>query len=327
MNAAGKRRPSCTTAATPSSATFWNALATDNSRKSSRSAMTRSARPNWAASKSKLPERLVNVGIAEQNMVGVGAGLANGGRLPFVCGASPLSDRTIAGTDQGRYLLLQRQREARGHLVRNGLWRAWANPSFRSRTSPGLRVLPNLPVIAPCDSHRDGGCRGVGGRLTTGPVFLRLSRVGVPDLLARRSQVRAWQGQSACATVPTITLIANGTLTHRMLKAAEISRGNGASRHRVLNMATVRPIDEDAIVAAAQRNRCDRDGGRAFDLRRPRLRGCRGGGRQCPRSDEAPGRSRRLCSRPDRLSSSSMNSAWLPSAIADAAAQVLIKRK
>lgn len=41
--------------------------------------------------KSKFPERLVNVGIAEQNMVGVGAGLANGGQLPFVCGASCFS--------------------------------------------------------------------------------------------------------------------------------------------------------------------------------------------------------------------------------------------
>jgi len=66
--------------------------------------------------KSKFPDRLVNVGIAEQNMVGVGAGLANGGRLPFVCGAAPfLTGRSLeqikADTERDKFMSAEEAKE------------------------------------------------------------------------------------------------------------------------------------------------------------------------------------------------------------------------
>ncbi len=111
-----------------------------------------------------------------------------------------------------------------------------------------IRALPNVPVIAPADrietaavikwaAAHQGGC------------FLRLSRVGVPDLFPEDHDFE--MGQANVLHEGTdVTLIANGTLSYRAIIAANILKTNGISA-RVLNMATVRPIDSAAIIAAA----------------------------------------------------------------------------
>jgi transketolase len=111
------------------------------------------------------------------------------------------------------------------------------------------RVLPNLPVIAPCDSVETAAAVEWAARYP-GPCFLRLSRVGVPDLLPQ-GHVFELGKANLLRQGGDVTLIANGTLTHRMIKAADILASRGI-QSRVLNMATVRPIDAEAVVAAAK---------------------------------------------------------------------------
>ena len=111
------------------------------------------------------------------------------------------------------------------------------------------RVLPNLPVIAPCDSIETAAAVEWAATFD-GPVFLRLSRVGVPDLLPKDHVFQLGKAD-LLRDGDAVTLIANGTLTHRMVKAAEILAGEGIEA-RVLNMATVRPIDVEAVVAAVK---------------------------------------------------------------------------
>ena len=112
-----------------------------------------------------------------------------------------------------------------------------------------MRALPNLPVIAPADSIETaaavrwavdyiGGC------------FLRLSRVGVPDLLPE-AHVFELGKANMLRDGKDVTLIANGVLTHRALIAADVLADEGIDS-RVLNMACVRPIDENAIISAAR---------------------------------------------------------------------------
>jgi transketolase len=110
------------------------------------------------------------------------------------------------------------------------------------------RVLPNLPVIAPCDRIETAAAVEWAASYN-GPCFLRLSRVGVPDLLPEGHKFEVGKA-NLLREGSDVTLIANGTLTHRMVKAAEILAARGV-KARVLNMATVRPIDETAIIAAA----------------------------------------------------------------------------
>ena len=80
--------------------------------------------------KKRFPDRLVNVGIAEQNMVGVGAGLANGGMLPFVCGASCFLTGRALGTGQGGFRLQPIERQTMWNVEWSGLWGTWADSPF-----------------------------------------------------------------------------------------------------------------------------------------------------------------------------------------------------
>ncbi|OLP46008.1 transketolase family protein [Rhizobium oryziradicis] len=198
--------------------------------------------------KTKFPERLINVGIAEQNMVGVGAGLANGGRLPFVCGAAPfLTGRAL---EQIKADISYSNANVKLVGISSGMAYGELGPTHHSiEDFAWMRVLPNLPVIAPCDRIETAAAVEWAAHYA-GPCFLRLSRVGVPDLLPEGHQYVLGKA-NMLRDGADVTLIANGTLTHRMMKAADILGGLGISA-RVLNMATVRPIDEEAIITAAK---------------------------------------------------------------------------
>ncbi len=197
--------------------------------------------------RSKFPERLINVGIAEQNLVGVGAGLANGGLLPFVCGAACfLTGRSL---EQIKADIAYSNANVKLIGISSGMAYGELGPTHHSiEDFAWTRVLPNLPVVAPCDAVETAAAVEWAAKYD-GPVFLRLSRVGVPDLLPAGHRFvpgRADRLRDGDA----VTLIANGTLTHRMMKAADILAARGIEV-RVLNMATVRPIDVEAVVAAA----------------------------------------------------------------------------
>ncbi len=197
--------------------------------------------------KSKWPERLVNVGIAEQNMVGVGAGLANGGLLPFVCGAACfLTGRSL---EQIKADIAYSNANVKLIGISSGMAYGELGPTHHSiEDFAWTRVLPNLPVIAPCDSIETAAAVEWAARYD-GPVFLRLSRVGVPDLLPADHTFEVGKA-NLLRDGDAITLVANGTVTHRMMKAADLLAAEGIDA-RVLNMATVRPLDIDAVVAAA----------------------------------------------------------------------------
>lgn len=198
--------------------------------------------------KARFPDRLINVGIAEQNMVGVGAGLANGGLLPFVCAAACfLTGRAL---EQIKADVAYSNANVKLVGISSGLAYGELGPTHHSiEDFAWTRVLPNLPVIAPCDAVETAAAvEWAAGH--DGPVFLRLSRVGVPDLLPAGHRFRPGRADML-RDGDAVTLIANGTLTHRMMKAADILAREGIAA-RVLNMATVRPIDVDAVVAAVQ---------------------------------------------------------------------------
>jgi transketolase len=197
--------------------------------------------------KSRWPNRLINVGIAEQDMVGVGAGLANGGLLPFVCGAAPfLTGRAL---EQIKADIAYSNANVKLVGISSGMAYGELGPTHHSiEDFAWTRVLPNLPVIAPCDSIETAAAVEWAANYP-GPVFLRLSRVGVPDVLSSGHTFEVGRA-NRLRNGGDVTLIANGTLTHRMLKAADILAARGVEA-RVLNMATVRPIDAEAVIAAA----------------------------------------------------------------------------
>ncbi|MCC5955815.1 MAG: transketolase family protein [Natronohydrobacter sp.] len=195
----------------------------------------------------KFPQRLINVGIAEQNMVGVGAGLANGGKIPFVCAAAPfLTGRAL---EQIKADVAYSETNVKLVGISSGMAYGELGPTHHSiEDFAWIRALPNIPVIAPADRHETAAVIRWAATYQGG-CFLRLSRVGVPDLLPE-DHVFELGTANLLRDGTDITLIANGVLTHRVMIAASLLASRGVSA-RVLNMATVRPIDESAIIEAA----------------------------------------------------------------------------
>ncbi|WP_210530503.1 transketolase family protein [Rubellimicrobium arenae] len=193
------------------------------------------------------PERLINVGIAEQTMVGVGAGLANGGKVPFVSAASPfLTGRAleqvkadVAYSNVNVKLVGQSSGVAYGEL----------GPTHHSLEDLAwLRVLANLTVIVPADPWETAeAIRWAAGH--EGPVFIRVSRMPVPELDMPGRAFRVGRAETVRAG-DDLALIACGTTVHLAAAAADRLAAEGV-RARVLNMATVSPIDREAVLEAA----------------------------------------------------------------------------
>jgi transketolase len=199
----------------------------------------------------RFPSRLINVGIAEQTMVGVSAGLANGGKIPFVCGASCFL--TARALEQIKVDLAY----SNAHVVLCGMSSGLAygvlGPTHHSiEDLAWTRALANMTVIVPADPLETEQAVRTAAAFT-GPVFLRMSRMPVPAVHA--ADYRFAVGRAAELRAGSdVTLVATGVTVCRALEAADALAARGVSA-RVLNMSTIRPIDREALIGAAGQTR------------------------------------------------------------------------
>jgi transketolase len=203
---------------------------------------------NLVAFRKEFPDRLINVGIAEQDLVGVGAGLANGGLIPFVSAAAPfLTGRAleqikadVAYSNLRVVLCGQSPGMAYGEL----------GPTHHSiEDLSWLRAIADLSIIVPADpAQTRAAVRWA--TAAAGPSYMRVPRFKVPDVTPERAPfepgraVRLSDGEDA-------TIIAVGTMVSRALQAADELRKDGVDA-RVLNMTFVHPLDEEAVLTAAR---------------------------------------------------------------------------
>lgn len=195
----------------------------------------------------KFPERLVNVGIAEQNMVGVGAGLANGGHIPFVSAASCfLTGRAL---EQVKADIAYARFNVKLVGQSSGIAYGELGPTHHSiEDFAWLRPLDTITVITPADAWETAEAVKWAAS-HEGPVYLRLSRMPVPDLEIANRQFRAGKAETV-RDGSDIAIIACGTTVHLAAAAADVLAGKGVSA-RVLNMATLNPLDGEAVAGAA----------------------------------------------------------------------------
>lgn len=199
----------------------------------------------------KFGDRLVNVGIAEQDMVGVAAGLANGGKIPFVSAASCFL--TARAMEQIKVDAAYSEH----HMVLCGMSPGMAygelGPTHHSiEDLAWLRTIPGLTVLVPSDPAETAQAIRWAAQ-HDGPVFVRVSRMGVPDVnpegyqFAPGKAVTLREGHD-------VTIVATGTVVVRALDAADLLAGEGVSA-RVLSMPSIKPLDEAALLAAARETR------------------------------------------------------------------------
>jgi len=194
------------------------------------------------------PDRLVNVGIAEQDMVGVGAGLANGGKVPFVSAAACFL--TARAMEQIKVDAAYSQH----HIVLVGQSPGMAygelGPTHHSiEDLAWLRTIPGLTVIVPSDRVETAqAIRWAAG--AGSPVYVRVSRMGVPDVMPEGYRFQPGRAVELHAG-SDVTIVATGTTVSRALEAAGSLGDDGVSA-RVLAMPTIKPLDGPALLAAAR---------------------------------------------------------------------------
>ena len=190
----------------------------------------------------------MNVGIAEQNMLGVGAGLANGGMIPFVCGASCFL--TARSMEQLKVDLAYSKFNVKLCGMSSGMAYGQLGPTHHSIEDVAwTRVLPNLSVIVPADPiETESAVRYALAH--DGPMFLRISRMPVSKISVK--DYRFELGKAALLRNGNdVALLANGVMVSQALEAAALLSAQGVQA-RVLNMSSVKPIDEEAVLDAAR---------------------------------------------------------------------------
>ena len=196
----------------------------------------------------KFPERFFNMGISEQNLYGVAAGIAHSGKTVFAS--------TFAMFAAGRAF----------EIIRNSIGYTKANVKICA-THAGvtvgedggshqsiedvalMRTIPGMTVISPSD--------GMSAKLLIqqaaemeGPVYVRLGRAAVPGLYEADSDIKIGKG-NCVKDGSDYTVIATGIMVNEALIAAEALEKEGISL-RVIDIHTIKPIDKDIIIKAAQ---------------------------------------------------------------------------
>lgn len=197
---------------------------------------------------SEFPQRFFNMGIAEQNLITTAAGLALGGLTPFAS--------TFAVFAAGRALEMIRNSIAYPRLnvkiaaTHAGLTVGEDGASHQAIEDIALmRALPNMTVVVPADAWETEQAVYRAAELE-GPVYLRLGRTETPDLSRPGHPFEIGRGM-VLQTGRDATIIACGIMVAPALKAAFILAEEGLGVG-VINMATIKPLDTELVVAAAR---------------------------------------------------------------------------
>jgi len=193
------------------------------------------------------PERFFNVGIAEQNLMGIGAGLAAGGKVPFVSTFAMFA----AGRafEQIRNSICYPKLNVKIAATHAGLTVGEDGASHQSIEDISLmRSIPNMTVIVPADAEETRKAITFAADYD-GPVYIRLGRMAVPDLFTSDYQFEHGKAVQI-VNGSDVTIIATGIMVGSAKQAAEKLKEAGISA-RVLNIHTIKPIDQKAVVKAA----------------------------------------------------------------------------
>ncbi|RLF71049.1 MAG: transketolase family protein [Thermoplasmata archaeon] len=196
----------------------------------------------------EFPERFWNVGVAEQNMMGIAAGLATTGKIVFASTFAMFA--TGRAYDQIRQSIAYPRLNVKIVASHAGITVGGDGASHQMHEDIALmRVLPHMTVIVPADFFET---RSVISKIVEmgGPAYVRMARTDTPEIYNENYEFKIGVGD-LLKEGDDVTIIAMGLMLSKAIEAAETLGREGVSC-RVINMSTVKPIDEKAIEKAAR---------------------------------------------------------------------------
>ena len=204
------------------------------------------------AFKKEFPERFIQTGIAEANMVGISAGLALSGKIPF-CGsfAAFVTGRVY---DQIRMVVAYSNLNVKIIASHAGITVGEDGATHQIMEDIGLmKMLPNMTVINTCDFNQTKAATFAIAK-HNGPVYLRFGRPVVPNFTPENQQFEIGKAL-LLKEGPDVTIIATGHLVWEALVAAEQLKEKGIDAE-VINIHTIKPLDEEAILKSVRKTKC-----------------------------------------------------------------------
>ncbi len=200
--------------------------------------------------KKKFPERFVEIGVAEQNLVTVASGMSAMGKIPFCSSYAMFSPgrnweqirTTIAYNDRGVVIVGSHAGISVG--PDGGTHQAIEDMAL-------MRAMPNMMVISPCDAVEAQKATIALAKLGK-PAYLRLAREKTPVMTTVETPFEIGKSQVVWdSEKPMVGIVATGALLHKALVAAKELESEG-TQVRVVNLATIKPLDEAGILLLAK---------------------------------------------------------------------------
>lgn len=200
----------------------------------------------------KYPERFVECGVAEQNMMGVAAGLAFAGKIPFVSSYAVF----VPGRnwDQLRVSVCYGNANVKVAGAHSGISVGPDGATHQALEDIAVtRVLPNLVVIVPCDMEETRKATHAVAK-HVGPCYFRFAREKTPVITSADTPFEIGKAY-VCSEGTDVTIIACGPLLYEALVAARALEGEGIHAE-VLNSPTIKPFDHATLETSVKKTKC-----------------------------------------------------------------------
>jgi len=200
----------------------------------------------------KFPDRFFEMGVAEQNMAGVGAGMASCGKIPFIASYAVFSPGR--NWDQIRVSICYSNLNVKIIGAHAGISVGPDGATHQALEDIAImRVLPNMVVLAPCDVN-EARRAVLAAAQYRGPVYIRLSRDATPVITSPSAPFKIGEA-SVLRHGRDVSIIACGPLVFEALVAAEELSKKGIDAE-VINCVSIKPLDEKTILESIEKTGC-----------------------------------------------------------------------
>jgi len=196
----------------------------------------------------QFPDRAFNFGVAEQNMMGIAAGFASSGKIPFVSTYAVFA--AMRACEQIRTMIAYPNLNVKIVVTHGGISTGWDGVTHQGTEDIAvMRAIPNLTVISPADAISTERLIEASVK-HKGPMYIRLTRNPSPVVYDKHSKFTIGKA-NLIKDGSGVTIITTGIMVAEALKAEEKLRKKGISV-RILDVHTIKPIDRNAIIKAAK---------------------------------------------------------------------------
>ena len=200
----------------------------------------------------EFPERFIQCGIAEANMIGVAAGMTIGGKIPYTTTFANFSTSRVY--DQIRQSVAYSGKNVKICASHAGLTLGEDGATHQVLEDIGMmKMLPGMTVIVPCDFNQTKAAT-IAIAEYQGPVYLRFGRPKWANFTAEHQAFEIGKAQ-LLAEGTDVSLFACGHMVWLAVEAAKILAEKGISAE-VINIHTIKPLDEQAVIASIRKTRC-----------------------------------------------------------------------